>query len=189
VSATSVDAILDATRRVIAERGPDKLRMSAIAAAAGISRPTLYKWFPTKDELLQALTAYEEQVFDARLREAIDAQRTPARKLDAALRLLVMYLDGLMGPDPVGAEPAFALQSLASSLRPQRKAFVRLLGDAFDTVPAVRRGHLSREQAAELFLRVAYSHYLVPHPDPEVLLGNLRSFAGLTRRSTSVAND
>jgi len=187
MSATSVEAILAATRRVIAERGPEKLRMSAIAAAAGVSRPTLYKWYPTKHELLAAFTAYEEQRFDARLREAIDAQRTPGRKLDAALRLLVTYLDGLMGPDPIGADPTFALQSLARSLGPQTTSFVRLLGDAFDRVPAVRQRHLSREQAAELFLRLAYSHYLVPHPDPEVLLANLRSFAGLSRRAITRA--
>ena len=62
---TSVEAILSATRRVIAERGPEKFTMSAIAAAAGVSRPTLYRWFPTKDELLEALTAYEEELFDA----------------------------------------------------------------------------------------------------------------------------
>jgi len=183
VSATSVEAILAATRRVIAARGPERLRMSAIAAAAGVSRPTLYKWFPTKTELLEALTTYEEQVFDARLREAIEAQRAPGRKLDAALRLLVTYLDGLMGPDPIGADPAFALQSLASSLGPQTTSLVRLLGDAFEAVPAVRRRHLSREEAAELFLRLAYSHYLIPHPDPEALLANLRSFAGLTQRT------
>jgi len=187
MTATSVEAILAATRRVIAERGPEKLRMSTIAAAAGVSRPTLYKWFPTKDDLLEAFTAYEEQLFDARLRDAIDAERTPGRKLAAALRLLVTYLDGLMGPDPVGADPAFALQSLASSLGRQTTSFVRLLGDAFDTVPAVRQGHLSRGQAAELFLRLAYSHYLVPHPDPEVLLANLRSFAGLTGHAVTRA--
>jgi AcrR family transcriptional regulator len=186
-TSTSVDAILAATRRVIAEGGPEKLRMSAIAASAGVSRPTLYKWFPTKDDLLEALSQYEEEVFDARLRDAIEAQRTPARRLDAALRLLVTYLDGLMGPDPIGADPAFAIRSLAASLAPQTASFVRLLGDAFDTVPAVRQRLLTREQAAELFLRVAYSHYLVPHPDPEVLLANLRSFAGLSRRSVTKA--
>lgn len=189
MGATSVEAILVATRRVIAERGPEKLRMSAIAAAAGVSRPTLYKWFPTKEELLSAFSAHEEQVFDVRLREAIDAQRTPRRKLDAALRLLVTYLDGLMGPDPIGVDPAFALQSLGRALGPQTTSFVRLLGDAFDSVPAVRQRHLSREEAAELFLRLAYSHYLIPHANPEVLLDNLRSFAGLTRRRTPVMSN
>ncbi len=184
---TSVEAILDATRRVIAERGPGKFTMSAIAATAGVSRPTLYKWFPTKDALLEALTAYEEELFDTRLQAVIEAQRTPARRLDAALRCLVTYLDGLMGPDPIGADPGFAIQSLAASLGPQTASFVRRLGDAFETVPAVREGCLSREAAAELFLRLAYSHYLVPHPDPEVLLAEMRSLAGLSRRSITSA--
>lgn len=186
-NSTSINAILEATRRVIAERGPEKFTMSAIAAAAAVSRPTLYRWFPTKDALLAALTAYEEELFDARLQAVIEAQRSPARRLDAALRFLVTYLDGLMGPDPIGADPGFAIQSLADSLQPQTASFVRLLGNAFETVPAVRLGHLTREQAAEMFLRLAYSHYLVPHPEPEVLLANVRSFAGMSRRSITRA--
>ena len=184
---TSVDAILSATRRVIAERGPEKLRMSAIAAAAGVSRPTLYKWFPTKVSLLEAFAAYEEEVFSARLEASINAERSPGRKLDAALRLVVTYLDGLMGPDPVGVDPAFALQSLAVALEPQKVALVRLLGDAFDALPAVRKGQLAPAQAAELLLRIAYSHYLLPHADPEALLADLRTFAGLPRRSITSA--
>ncbi len=144
---TSVEAILSATRRVIAERGPEKFTMSAIAAAAGVSRPTLYRWFPSKDELLEALTAYEEEQFDAappgRDRRT-DAPRPAASTPRCAF--LVTYLDGLMGPDPIGADPGFAIQSLARSLAPQTASFVRLLGDAFDAVPAVRRGHLSRSR-------------------------------------------
>lgn len=184
---TSVEAILEATRRVIAERGPEKLTLSAIAKTAGVSRPTLYRWFPSKDALLDALTTYEEERFVLELRAVIEAQSTSVRRLDAALRCLVTYLDDLMGPDPVGADPAFAIQSLADSLGPQTASFVRLVGDALEAVPSVRLGHLSREAAAELFLRLAYSHYLMPHPDSEVLLANLRSFAGLPRRSLTRA--
>jgi AcrR family transcriptional regulator len=186
-ASTSVEAILAATRRVIAERGPEKLTVTAIAAAAGVSRPTLYRWFANKDELLEALTVYEEQLVGARLRAVIEAQRSPSRRLDAALQCLVTYLDGLMGPDPIGADPGFAIQSLAASLAPQTASLADLLGDAFEAVPAVHLGHLTRDQAAELFLRLAYSHYLVPHPDPEVLLANLRCFAGLPRCSITTA--
>ena len=182
-NATSREAILAATRQAIAERGPGKLTLSAVAAAAGVSRPTLYRWFPTKDELLAAIAGYEEEQFDLGLRAVIEAHRTPARRLDAALRYLVTYLDGLIGPDPIGADPRFALQSLARSLPVQVDSLVRLLGDGFRQVPAVRGGALSSEQAAEMFLRVAYSHYLVPHPDPEVLLANLRGLTGLPRGS------
>jgi len=179
-SSTSREAILLATRQAIAERGRGKLTLSAIAAAAGVSRPTLYRWFPTKDDLLAAIAVYEEEQFDLGLREVIAAHRSPARRLDAALRYLVTYLDDLMGGDPIGADPEFALQSLRDELPVQSAALVRLLGDAFLQVPAVRDRRLSRVQAAELFLRIAYSHFLVPHPDPELLLANLRAFAGLT---------
>ncbi len=180
---TSVDAILAAAMEAIATRGPGKLTLSAVAAAAGVSRPTLYRWFPTKADLLAALTVYAKDQFDVGLQAAIDDQRRPAQRLDAALRFLVLYLDGSMGPDPIGVDPAFALRSLAESLGPQVEALVGLLGDAFEQVPAVRDGVLSADDAAELFLRLAYSHYLVPHPEPEVLLANLRSLAGVGQRS------
>ena len=132
---------------------------------------------------MAALVVYEEEQFDIGLQAVVDAYRSPARRLDAALHYLVTYLDGSIGADPIGADPQFALKSLARSLPVQVDALVRLLGDAFQQVPAVRSGALSSAQAAELFLRVAFSHFLVPHPEPEVLLANLRSFAGLSRRS------
>ena len=44
-------------------------------------------------------------------------------------------------------------------------------------------GTISRSQVAEMFLRVAYSHYLVPHPYPAELLATMRTLAGLPRRS------
>ncbi len=179
----TVDAILEATRRVIAGRGRGTFTLSAVATAAGVSRPTLYRWFSTKDDLLDAFAIYEQDRFAVRLRAVVDAQATPARRLDAAVRCLVTYLDDLMGPDPIGADPAFALASLAESLQPQTAVFVRVLGDSLEAVPAVRLHRMSRRAASEMFLRVAYSHYFVPHPEPEVLLSNLRHFVGLTVRS------
>jgi AcrR family transcriptional regulator len=178
---TSAEAILAAALQAIAERGPGKLTLSAVATAAGVSRPTLYRWFPTKDDLLAAITVYAEEQFDAGLRAVVDDGREPAERLDAALRYLVLYLDGSMGPDVIGVDPAFALRSLADSLAPAVDALVRLLGPAFDELPAVRVGELSPEQAAELFVRLAYSHYLVPHADPELLLATMRTLAGLSR--------
>ena len=160
--------------------------MSAVAAAAGISRPTLYRWFPTQRELLVAVKAYEEVQFDIGLQVVIDAQRTPRRRLDAALRYLMTYLDESLMPDCIAADPTFALEGLASSLAPHVEILARLLGPALDLVPAVGTGSLTREQAAEIFLRLAYSHYLVPHPNADELLAVVQAFAGLARRRTRV---
>ena len=184
---TSAELILAATKRAIAAKGPGKLTLSEVASAAGVSRPTLYRWFPTKDDLFSALTQYERAQFDEGLRGVIDAHRTPARRLDAALRYLLTYLDETMGSDPIGVDPEFALRSLDHSLRDQVAALVRVLGPALDEVPAVRAKAMTRTQCAEMFLRVAYSHYLFPHADTQELLTSMRAFAGLPRRALTRA--
>lgn len=178
----SADSILQAARRALAEGGPERLTISAVARAAGTSRPTVYRWFPTKRELLLAVQAYEEAQFDIGLQLVVDSHRTPRRQLDAALRYLVTYLAESLLPDSITAEPTFALEGLARSLSPHIEILARLLGPALDEVPAVNSGLLSREQAAEVFLRLAYSHYVVPHADAEELLTIVRGFAGLTNR-------
>ena len=179
---TTAQMIVAAAQRVIATRGPGKLSMSAVAAEANVSRPTMYRWFPTKDLLLAAITADEVERFDAALQTVIDAHRTPARRLDAALDFVVTYLDEVMPNDPIGVDPAFALQSLADTLPSHAEVLARSLGDALETVPAVGNRALTRVEAAEMFLRIAYSHYLVPHREPVELLRILRGFAGLPRR-------
>lgn len=176
---TSREAILDATRRAINERGQGKVTLSAVAAAAGVSRPTLYRWFPTKDHLLAGITEYEKELFAVALATAIAAETSATARLDAAFGQLVNYLDKSMGNDPIGVDPAYALQSLAASLAPQSQMLEEVLGDALAQVPAVRTGALTARQAADIFLRLTYSHYLMPHPEPEVIVTALRAAAGL----------
>ena len=174
--------ILEAARRTIRARGPEKLSMSAVAAEAGVSRPTLYRWFPTKALLLGAITAYEVEQFDVGLQELADRHADPGRRLDAALRYLVTYLDETLGADSVRVDADSALQGLNDSLPSHVTSVARVLGDALDEVPAVRSRQVTREQAAEVFLRLAYSQYLVPTDDAEDLLATMRAFAGLPSR-------
>jgi AcrR family transcriptional regulator len=48
---------VEAARRLIAERGPETLTVSAVARAAEINRTTAYQHFRTRDDLLHAVTA------------------------------------------------------------------------------------------------------------------------------------
>jgi AcrR family transcriptional regulator len=176
----SADAIVAAACRLLAELGThERLTLSAVAEAAQVSRPTLYRWFPTREDLLEAMSLRQEHRFYEGLAEALEAARTPAARLDAALGYLVTYLDETFGVASPLVEPGFTVRSLAASLPKQKATWVRLLGDALVRVPAVKAGELSVEQAAELFLRLAYSHYLIPSPEPEVLLQCMRSMARL----------
>ncbi len=181
---TTAETILAAAQRSIRQRGPQKLSLSAVATEAGVSRPTVYRWFPTKTLLLAAIAAHEVEQFDLGLQQLADSHDDPAARFDAALHYLVAYLDETIGPDAISADPAFSLQSLADSLGPHIESVARVLGDALDEIPTVRSGALTREQGAEMLLRVAYSHYLVPSPDTERLLETLRTFAGVETRVT-----
>jgi AcrR family transcriptional regulator len=49
--------IVEAARRLMAERGPESLTVSAVARAAEINRTTAYQHFRTRDELVRAVTA------------------------------------------------------------------------------------------------------------------------------------
>ena len=55
-SQTTRAAILDAAGRLFGEVGYDEVTMRRIAAAAGCSHTAIYRYFPDKEALLEALT-------------------------------------------------------------------------------------------------------------------------------------
>jgi AcrR family transcriptional regulator len=56
-SIATVDAILDATARVLVTTGYDRASTNRIALAAGVSVGSLYQYFPSKEALVAALAA------------------------------------------------------------------------------------------------------------------------------------
>jgi AcrR family transcriptional regulator len=70
-------AILDVAADLLAEGG-EPPSMSDVAAAAGVARATLYRYFPTRERLLQALAASAIDATATRLAQAdLDAVPVP----------------------------------------------------------------------------------------------------------------
>lgn len=60
-SARAQAAILEATRELIGEVGYDKMSIEGIAAAAGVGKQTIYRWWPSKAALVLDTWAPEVQ--------------------------------------------------------------------------------------------------------------------------------
>ncbi|GGZ76618.1 TetR/AcrR family transcriptional regulator [Streptomyces rubiginosohelvolus] len=123
-------AVSDAAITMFLERGFDKVSVAEVAAAADISKPTLFRYFPAKEDLvLHRFADHEDEA--ARVVTGRAPDETP---LDALRR---HFLDGLDRRDPV--------TGLCDA--PQVLAFLRLL---YGTPSLVARLHAyqGRSEAA-----------------------------------------
>jgi AcrR family transcriptional regulator len=102
-------AILGATQRLLREGGYPALTVSAIADAAGVGRQTIYRWWPSKaDVVLEALIAWGATTAPAppsggplqdRLEAFIRATFTGAQEPGAAALLKALAAESQRNPD------------------------------------------------------------------------------------------
>jgi len=163
---SSRNRILKATAEVLARNGQTKLSLSEVALQAGVSRPTLYRWFSSKTELLDAFGAYERQMFDSGMSRATAGVRG-AEKLDAALRFIVDYQQSYSGVRLIDIEPEVVIAQLSYILPVMRSRLQRLLSGPNATLKAATA------------IRIAVSHYVVRSDDEEQFLDQLRHAVGI----------
>lgn len=163
--------ILVATSEVLARSGQTKLSLSEVALQAGVSRPTLYRWFADKQELLDAFGTYEREMFDHGISRATVGLRGN-EKLDAALRFIVQYQQSYSGVRLVDIEPEVVITQLANVIPLMRARLLKLLSGANAPVKAATA------------IRVAVSHYIVRSDDGDQFLAQLRHAVGLKQPDT-----
>ena len=102
--------ILDAAGRCIERRGDTQIRMAEVADDAGVVRSTVYRYFPTRDELLLGLVLMR---IDAALARLVRSLRRPDDPRRCIPRLVLVPVDSVDG-DPLN-EALFASASTALS--------------------------------------------------------------------------
>src|SRR5436190_11773696 len=63
VRASTADRILDAAFESFRDFGLSRITMEDVASRAGLSRQSVYRYFPSKDSLIVALVSREEEKF------------------------------------------------------------------------------------------------------------------------------
>ncbi|MFF7950411.1 TetR family transcriptional regulator [Streptomyces griseorubiginosus] len=122
------ESVSEIAIRLFLEKGFDAVSVAEIAAAAGISKPTLFRYFPVKEDLVLHRIADHEDEAARVVRESGEAPLVALRR---------HFLEGLERGDPV----------TGLSDHPQVLAFHRLL---YGTPSLVARayGHIERQEAA-----------------------------------------
>jgi TetR/AcrR family transcriptional repressor of uid operon len=162
------ERILQATFKVLCRHGYGKLNLSDVAAQAGISRPTFYKCFSSKDDLLSAFSLFELRLLRADLERAIEG-RSGRDRVDALLKFLADFYSSYQMRALVEIEPGLVLGQMNETL----PALAGLI------VP-VLQGQVSNPHVVAMALvRLSVCHYLVPGHDNDALLDQLRAAAGV----------
>lgn len=171
------DRLLDAGRDQLRARDWAQVTMAAIAAAAGVSRQTLYNEFGTRDEFGQALVIREASRFLDEVEEAIDEHSgDPLSALTAALErfLTIANEDPLVRLLLADDGTAGMLPLLTTQSRPVLEWAGRRLADTIDARwPGVPPADL--DTLADVLVRLAISHVTAPREPPA------RAAASITR--------
>jgi TetR/AcrR family transcriptional regulator, repressor for uid operon len=163
--------ILAATAEVLGRNGMTKLSLSEVALQAGVSRPTVYRWFASKRDLLDGFVLWERKYYERAVADAT-AGLPAGEKLDAALRVIVEYQQSYPGLRMIDIEPAQVIRRLGRVIPLMRDRLERL-AQGPDAALAVATA-----------VRVAVSHYLVRSDDDDQFLAQLRHAAGVKRAAT-----
>ncbi len=93
VAAFRTREILAAARRLMEQNGVDTLTMDEIAQTAGVAKGTIYLYFQSKDELIQALLSQVGEAMVLDLEAILAKPDPPPEKLRQVVNLLLNYVD------------------------------------------------------------------------------------------------
>jgi AcrR family transcriptional regulator len=170
------ERILRATLRLVGRRGVKRLGMQEVSEAAGISRGTLYRYFPCKERLIDAVAIFDQQSFTDGLAASLSECDAPTDRIRTFVAFAFDYIRTHPARALFESEPGFVLGYLLAHLPKLQVAMLTQLGDALDTVPAVASGRLSRAQLVDVVVRLFASSFIIPEPDDRALV---QSVSGL----------
>jgi|ETNmetMinimDraft_26_1059896.scaffolds.fasta_scaffold87106_2 AcrR family transcriptional regulator len=129
-----VSVLLDAAREVVMRFGYRKTTLEDIADAAGVSRATLYYYFPNKEEVFRALIEREINAFQQILTDAVDPDAPPDERLMALVRTRYTHLRRIKALYSVTHNISrehlpMALQALGGLEEAERALVAGLLGE------------------------------------------------------------
>ena len=124
-AAIAHDRVIDAVQSLLEERPFRELTMDAVAKRAGVGKPTLYRWWPTKNALVMALIS-ERVPWSGET----SVQASSEAKLRGRVERTIELYGGVFGKIMAGligeaqADPALGRALYETQIRPRRAATI-----------------------------------------------------------------
>jgi AcrR family transcriptional regulator len=157
--------ILDAAFEAVATFGLSRLTMDDVAGLASVSRQTVYRYFDSKDALILALVAREEEA----LLDGVRAAHREAPSLREAIRRSVLFclraarehplLDRLLASEPQVLLP-YLTNRAGGLIDRARRTLESLVAERTDVRPELAA------RSADLAVRAIVSYTLTPSDEP-----------------------
>jgi AcrR family transcriptional regulator len=179
------ERILTAALELIGRRGVRRLGMQELAEAAGVSRGTLYRYLPSKEQVLAAAADYDAQRFSDGLDAVLATADSPEDRISAFMSYSFDFIRTHPCRPLFESEPGFVMSYLLDHLPALREELVWRLGDALDAVPAVASGSLGKEELADVIARLFASSWIIPETDDASLVQSLNRVLQISSKETT----
>jgi len=125
--------MLDAAVQMFSRNGYHETSMDAIAAEAEISKPMLYLYYGSKEELFDACLNRELGRFVEAVREDIDLKQSPKDLLATTIRAFMRYIDANRASWIVLYQQATSSQIYSHTVRQGRERVIDLVARLLST--------------------------------------------------------
>ncbi|HET9876009.1 MAG TPA: TetR/AcrR family transcriptional regulator [Mycobacterium sp.] len=119
--------MLDAAVQMFSVNGYHETSMDSIAAAASISKPMLYLYYGSKEELFGACLNRELSRFIEKVRADIDFQQNPKKLLRNTILAFLRYIDANRASWMVMYTQATSSQAFAPTVREGRERIIEMV--------------------------------------------------------------
>ena len=151
--------LLDAAARVFAREPYEQASMDHIAQEAGVGKPTLYRYFPSKEALFAAVFAETLAEIETQLVAVLRREGDVESRLSGLIAAIVpIFRDHLVPLHLLDASAATADQSKRRVFRQNRARISRCLATAIDEAAASGEiGAAHGDTVAELIIGMIWS--------------------------------
>jgi AcrR family transcriptional regulator len=167
------ERILQAALRVVSRRGVRYLSMAEVSEAAEVSRTTLYRYFATKEKLLDGVAAYDWQRFSDGLDKALAATTSGPERTRILLDYAVGYINDHPARELTESEPGFVIDYLRVMQPAVEEMLLGHLEAELAVAPPVVAGALSPQQVVDVMMRLLTTSWVLPGRDRSHLVATM----------------